>query len=138
VPKSEPAQVMEIAQLLALVGVRAQGDLDAIAVQELRRARSELHVAPQEQIDPSIAVRIEKAGAGSPRIGDDAALARNIDKTPAALVPEQHLPAVAGDQQVRPAVVVDIGDRTPVPAAGELVQAGLMAHVPEPLPALVA
>ena len=138
VAEPEPAQVMEVAQLFGGVRVRAQGDLHAVAAQELRRSRPELHIAAEQQIHEAIAVRIEKAGAGSPGIRPNAALSGHVDKAPAGLVPEQRLMAVAGDQQVRPAIVVHVGHGTPMPAAGQTVQLGLLAHVLEPLPPVIS
>src|SRR5207248_10967886 len=80
------------------ITVRAMGD-------------GKIHVVGDEQIEPAIAVIIEKGGAGAPSGVIGFCLLRYICKSAVAVVEPHLIRAEIAEVKIRPAIVVDVANR---------------------------
>jgi hypothetical protein len=120
-------------------GADVAGDVRGVTLAGGVVGERPVHVLADVQVGVAVAVQVTPGGAGAPEVvalqpdglGD-------LDEAPAALavglVVEEGQPAVAGDEQVGPAVAVVVGDGNPVAVEVDAVEAGLRGHVAE-LPA---
>ena len=94
-----------------------------------------VHVIGDVKIDMAVAIEIGPAGTGTPQGGIQASLLGHVHEVPPALavgfVVQQGQAAPAGQQNVRPAVVVVVGHGYPVIVEPDLVDSGLDADVLE-------
>ena len=65
-------------------------------------------VAPDEEVEPAVAVHVRDRGAGVPAERDDASLPRAFGERAIAVVPEQHVARSGGDVEVGLAVAVQV------------------------------
>src|SRR5262249_33895592 len=86
------------------------------------------------QVRVAVAIQVGTGRAGAPQVVGQARLPSNLDEAPSALavrhVLEQGKPAPAGDEQIGPAVTVEVGDSGAVRVEpGEVFEAYLSGHV---------
>ena len=110
--------------------VRGAGPVEARDV----GVQIETQVVADEEVEPAVAVVVEKRGRHPPPVGIvRAALFRHVRERPVAVVPEHPVPLESGQIEVDPAIVVDVAGRDAhaVPAR---VQPALGRHVRESQP----
>ena len=70
----------------------------------------ELDIAGDHQVDKAITVVVAESGSSGPsRIGQ-VRLLRDVGESAVAVVAQQHQPLLAGEQDVRPAIIVVVSD----------------------------
>ena len=95
-----------------------------------RPASDVVDVVDYHQVEPAVGVVIDEAGRCTPGGIVQASLLGDVGERAVAVVPEQPDSAVFGEEDIGPAVVVDVADRHPHAVAGD-VEARTRAHVGE-------
>src|SRR5580700_4483483 len=96
-----------------------------------RRRQIEIHIVGYDQVEPTVAIIVDKCAAGAPSFSRacDSGFFRHFRKN-AALIVIQAVLAIVGDVDIFPAVVVVIPDADPL-APASCSQSGLRGHVGE-------
>ena len=92
-----------------------------------------LQIAGHEQIEAAVVVVVEEPGAGAPSAGPDPRAGGDVGERAVSLVAIEPVAAIAGDVEIREAVVVVVADRHahPVDAVCGAAETGLLRHVDE-------
>src|SRR5207247_2080991 len=85
---------------------------------EWLRSRIPGDIVDHEQIEPSIVIVVEPSGGNGPAALRQTGAGRHVVEGPVATVAVEADAAQAGDHQVHPAIVVEIGRRHPHRVSG--------------------
>src|SRR5207249_4384149 len=110
---------------------RWAGERDVSHRAELPRAAIEDDVMTDEQVEPTVAVKVAKSRARAPSaISRDAGALRHVGEGAVVVVPVESVATVVRDKEIRPAVAVEVSDGAPHPI-GVPAHARLRRHVGE-------
>src|ERR1043166_9914677 len=87
-----------------------------------------IHVTHYKQIETTIAIVVEPAGAGGPPTVDFGKLVRDVAESTVAIVVIQAIGLVAGDKQIHEAIVVVISGGN-AHAVTNALETGVFGHV---------
>ena len=98
-----------------------------------------LQIAGHEQIEAAVVVVVEEPGAGAPSVSRDPCTGRDVGERAVSLVAIEPVAAIAGDVEIREAVVVVVADRRahPIDAVGGAAETGFLCLVHEGAVALL-